>query len=171
MTMKISSKNKTLSLIAAVAVLSGSAVVSGGFEALPECNNAARPDAVTVGMSRYFPVSMKRVAEAVTSDPTGIWGNRIRNFNNPNGTDIWIGTERYCDGSVMTISQFVNRQCSNENTCPIRVMLQKPGANKVDLLVNYQQACTDHETFLVRTDGRGIMTCYEQWFWARGQKD
>lgn len=160
-------RNTLLAALAGVCMAGTSLAGSyTGAVVIPDrvCSGKVSPEVVTIGQSTYYPLTLTRVAEEVNKDPTGIWGKRIRNFNNPNGTDIWVGTVNLCDGQQIIVSQFMNRQCSSETTCPMRVIRNNEG-EKDDMLVQYQQACTDHEMWYIRTDGRGIMTCREQRFW------
>jgi hypothetical protein len=105
-------------------------------------------------------ISMRRIAEGVTQDPSRVWtDDEIWNPNTPRGTDIWEGAYKRCDGKTVIVSQIVNRQCSSETVCPIRIVLHDPAGNAERALLHYRQACVLRDTFRIRNDTREFWAC------------
>lgn len=110
-------------------------------------------------------VPMRRTAEKIVSDPSGLWTDwEIWNPYQPRGTDIWAGVVPACDGGRYIVTQFVNRQCSSEAVCPARVLHEDArGARRV--LIGYKQICMTHETFRLHRDGGRLTACDHPFEW------
>ena len=103
-------------------------------------------------------IPMARVAVHSDTDPTGLWNEAdIRNINTPHKTAVWTGSGRLCDGSTVTVTQIVNRQCSSATVCPARV--QRKTAEESKIVMQYEQICTNHQRIAVRADGRYLTAC------------
>ena len=103
-------------------------------------------------------IPMARVAAHSDTDPTGLWSKEdIRNINTPHKTAVWTGSDKLCDGSTVTVTQIVNRQCSSPTVCPARV--QRKTAEESKIVKQYEQICTNHQRIAVRADGSYLTAC------------
>ena len=103
-------------------------------------------------------ITMRRVAVHSEEDPTGLWTKeQIYNINTPHKTALWSGSGTLCDGSTITVTQIVNRQCSSPVVCPARVARTTGSERKI--VMWYEQVCTDHGRIAVRADGTFLNAC------------
>jgi hypothetical protein len=136
-------------------LLAGILLCSGGLAAEATSARSCREN--PVGDVQF---SMRRIAERAHSDPSGLWGDReLWNPNTPRGTDIWEGHYTRCDGKTVIVSQIINRQCSSETVCPVRVVLRDPAGNADRMLIDYEQACVLRDTFRIRFDAGEFQAC------------
>jgi hypothetical protein len=102
-------------------------------------------------------VSMQVIATHTDHDPSGVWSDwdlwhpfaQLR-------TTIWEGRVITCRGTVI-VSQVENRACSGPNTCPVRVLLVEGRESR--RLIDYEQVCTLHDSFILSGDGRALVAC------------
>ena len=114
----------------------------------PACAMRAEPVAI----------AMRRVAVHSEEDPTGLWTKAaIYNVNTPHKTAVWSGSGALCDGSTITVTQIVNRQCSSPVVCPARVARTTGSERKI--VAWYEQICTDPQRIAVRANGTFLSAC------------
>jgi hypothetical protein len=102
-------------------------------------------------------VSMHVIATHTGHDPSGVWSDwDLWHPFAPPSTTIWEGRVMTCRGIVI-VSQIENRACSSPDTCPVRVMLVEGQVSRQ--LMDYEQVCTLHNTFMLSGDGRALMAC------------
>lgn len=141
----------SLCIIAAALLLGVPAWAATAQPAAGEAASCKAGDAVVA-------IPMTRVAAHSDSDPTGLWSKEdIRNINTPHKTAVWTGSGKLCDGSTVTVTQIVNRQCSSPTVCPARV--QHKTAEERKIVKQYEQICTNHQRIAVRADGSYLTAC------------
>jgi hypothetical protein len=132
----------------------------------PQAAAACIGAATASSSDHYVHLAMKRTAERTQSDPSGIWSNwDIWNPYSPEKTDIWEGSYPLCGGGQVVVSQIVNRQCTSPSACPTRVVVRHAPGSVDKTLISYTQACTVHETFMLRQDGSQLTACDQPFNW------
>lgn len=118
----------------------------------------APPQASGCEIGNAVAVPMRRIAAHVDSDPQGLWTDfEIWNPNTPDKSDIWSGRARLCDGSVVTVTQIVNRQCSSATVCPARVVRQT--GDRTETMLSYKQICMNRQRISVSRNGVWLTAC------------
>jgi hypothetical protein len=111
--------------------------------------------ACTTGANVLVPMHV--VATRTGHDPSSVWSDwDLWHPFQPQRTTIWEGQAATCRGTVI-VSQIDNRACSGPETCPVRVVLVWGQHRR--RLMDYEQVCTFHDSFMLSGDGRALMAC------------
>ena len=113
----------------------------------------------------YWRLPMHRIAERTEEDPSGLWTRyELWNPNNPRKTDIWEGAITLCEGGRIIVSQIMNRQCSSQAVCPMRIVREDDNGERAQV-ISYKQACTDYDTFMLRKNANQLLACNQPYDW------
>jgi hypothetical protein len=112
----------------------------------------------TAGVAVSIPMHV--IAVGADHDPSGVWSDwDLWHPFAPRRTTIWEGRITTCVGTVI-VSQIENRACEGPDSCPVRIVLVE--GQETRRLLDYEQACMVHQTFILTSDGRTLIACDRQ---------
>jgi len=118
---------------------------------LPLQSDEACPVGATVS------IPMHLLATHTAHDPSGLWSDwDLWHPFAPRRTTIWEGRVTTCLG-VLIVSQIENRSCSGPDSCPVRIVLVE--GQDTRRLMDFEQVCMVHQTFVLSGDGRTLLAC------------